>query len=136
MPRVKLSSFILGLYIPVLLLGLLLPRITAIDIDTTPGNIILRILHGILNLTGPLEIFLNFLLFVPYFFALLLLKPALSRFWAALMSCVTSAGAELAQSQIAGRVSSMRDFLSNCAGVVVASTIIRVISNKNSFGQL
>jgi glycopeptide antibiotics resistance protein len=132
MPRVKPLAFLLGLYIPLLLLGLLLPRNTAIDIDTTPTTIILRILHEILYLTGPPEVFLNFLLFIPFFLALLFLNPASSRYLAALISCLTSAGAELAQSQIPGRVSSMRDFLSNCFGVVVASTIVRAFSNKNS----
>ena len=124
MPRVKPLAFLLGLYIPVLLLGLLLPRNTAIDIDTTPTGIISRILHEILYLTGPPEVFLNFLLFIPFFLALLFLNPALSRDWAALISCLTSAGAEVAQSQIPGRVSSMRDFLSNCVGVVVALAFI------------
>jgi glycopeptide antibiotics resistance protein len=124
MPRVKPLAFLLGLYIPVLLLGLLLPRNTEIDIDATPTGIISRILHEILYLTGPPEIFLNFLLFIPFFLALLFLNPALSRYSAALISCLTSAGAELAQSQIPGRVSSMRDFLSNCIGVVVALAVI------------
>jgi glycopeptide antibiotics resistance protein len=128
MPRVKPLAFLLGLYIPVLLLGLLLPRNTAIDIDTTPTSIILRIFHEILYLTGPPEVFLNFLLFIPFFLALLFLNPALSRYWAALISCLTSAAAELAQSQIPGRVSSMRDFLSNCVGVVVALAVITRIS--------
>ena len=124
MPRVKPLAFLLGLYIPVLLLGLLLPRNTVIDIDTTPTGIISRILHEILYLTGPPEIFLNFLLFIPFFLALLFLNPALSRYWAALISCLTSAGVELAQSQIPGRVSSVRDFLSNCVGVAVALAFI------------
>jgi glycopeptide antibiotics resistance protein len=124
MPRVKPIAFLSGLYIPVLLLGLLLPRNTAIDIDTTPTGIISKILHEILYLTGPPEVFLNFLLFIPFFLALLFLNPALSRYWAALISCLTSAGAELVQSQIPGRVSSMRDFLSNCVGVVVALAVV------------
>jgi glycopeptide antibiotics resistance protein len=132
MPRVKPVDFLLGLYIPVLLLGLLLPRNTAIDIDPTPTGIISRILHEILYLKGPPEIFLNFLLFIPFFLALLFLNPALSRYWAALISCLTSAGAELAQSQIPGRVSSMRDFLSNCVGVVVACAVVTVLPKGKS----
>lgn len=132
MPRVKPVAFLLGLYIPVLLLGLLLPRNTANDFDTTPKGIISRILHEILYLTGPPEIFLNFLLFIPFFLALLFLTPALSRHWAALISCLTSAAAELAQSQIPGRVSSLRDFFSNCVGVVLALAVVTAFSKEKS----
>jgi glycopeptide antibiotics resistance protein len=128
MPRLKPLTLVLGLYIPILLVGLLLPRSTANDIDATPMGIISRILHEILYLTGPPEIFLNFLLFIPFFLALSFLNPALSRYWAALISCLTSAAAELAQSQIPGRVSSMRDFFSNCVGVVLALTVATALS--------
>jgi glycopeptide antibiotics resistance protein len=130
MPRVKPVAFLLGLYIPILLLGLLLPRNTANDFDTTPTGIISRILYEILYLTGPPEIFLNFLLFIPFFLALLLLNPTISRYWAALISCLTSAAAEVAQSQIPGRVSSMRDFFSNCVGVVLALAVATALSKE------
>lgn len=130
MPRVKPLAFLLGLYIPVLLLGLLLPRNTANDIDETPTGLISRILHEILYLTGPLEIFLNFLLFIPLFLAFLFLIPALSRYWAALITCLTSAASELAQLQIPGRVSSMRDFFGNCVGVVLIFAVVSVFSKE------
>ena len=136
MPRVKPVAFLLGLYIPVLLLGLLLPRKTANDIDATPTGIIPRLLHEILYLTGPPEIFLNFLLFIPFFLALLLLNPALSRYSAALISCLTSAAAELAQSQIPGRVSSIRDFFSNCVGVMIAFALVTAFSEKKAMKEL
>ena len=132
MPRLKPLTIVLGLYIPILLVGLLLPRSTANDIDATPTGIISRIFHEILYLTGPPEIFLNFLLFIPFFLALSFLNPALSRYWAALISCLTSAAAELAQSQIPGRVSSMRDFFSNCVGVVLALTVATALSKVKS----
>ena len=130
MPRVKPLAFLLGLYIPVLLLGLLLPRNTVIDIDTTPTGIISRILHEILYLTGPPEVFLNFLLFIPFFFALVVLAPALSHYWAALSSVLTSFAAELVQSQITGRVSSVRDFFSNSIGVMIAYGFFTALSNR------
>jgi glycopeptide antibiotics resistance protein len=122
MPRLKPLTLLLGLYIPILLAGLLLPR--SASNDYKPMSMIEKIFYDILYLTGPPEIFLNFLLFIPFFLALLLLNPALSRYSAALISCLTSAAAELAQSQIPGRVSSMRDFLSNCVGVVVTLAFI------------
>ena len=130
MPRLKPLALLLGLYIPILLVGLLLPRSTANDVDATPTGIISRILHEILYLTGPPEIFLNFLLFIPFFLALSFLNPALSRYWAALISCLTSAAAELAQSQIPGRVSSWRDFLSNSLGVVAAVVTIWALTKR------
>ena len=136
MPRVKPSVSLLGLYIPVLLLGLLLPRNIANDIDATPKGIITRLLHEILYLTGPTEIFLNFLLFIPFFFALLFLNLASSRYWAALISCATSAASELGQSQIPGRVSSLRDFFSNCVGVVLALVIATELSKGKSSKEI
>ena len=128
MPRVNLKNLILALYIPLLLVGLLWPRNTSIDSE--PMNFIKRILHDILFLSGPPEVLLNFLLFIPFYFALLYLAPALTRPWGALVSCLTSAAAELAQSQIPGRVSSWRDFLSNCLGVLVAFAFLAASSKK------
>jgi glycopeptide antibiotics resistance protein len=126
MPRVKPIAFLLGLYVPILLLGLLFPRKDSIDFE--PIGFVARILHEILFLTGPPEIFLNFLLFIPFFLALLFLNPALSSYWAAVISCLTSAGAELAQSQIPGRVSSLRDFFSNCVGVLIGLAVLTALS--------
>jgi glycopeptide antibiotics resistance protein len=128
MLRAKPIAFLLGLYIPVLFVGLLLPR--RASVDTAPVGFLKRLLHDILFLSGPPEIFLNFLLFIPFFFALLYLAPALHRSWAALIACLASAAAELAQSQIPGRVSSLRDFLSNCIGVVIAFAAISILSKK------
>jgi len=132
MPRVKPIAFLSGLYIPILLMGLLLPRSTATGIDSAPMGFIRRLIHEILYLTGPPEIFLNFLLFIPFFFAISFLAPTLSRLGAAFISCLASAAAELAQSQIPGRVSSLRDFLSNCVGVVVALAVISGIPKGKS----
>jgi glycopeptide antibiotics resistance protein len=89
-----------------------------------------RIFHGILFLSGPLEVSLNFLLFVPFFLALLYLLPGLPRTGAALISCLVSAAAEIAQSQIVGRVSSWRDFLSNSIGVLIALIATSAISKR------
>jgi glycopeptide antibiotics resistance protein len=128
MPRLKPLTLLLGLYIPILLAGLLLPR--SASNDYKPMSMIEKIFYDILYLTGPPEVFLNFLLFIPFFLALLFLNPALSRYWAALISCLTSAAAELAQSQIPGRVSSMRDFLSNCAGALATLALLSALSTR------
>ena len=136
MPRVKPIAFLLGLYIPILLMGLLLPRSTATGIDSAPVGFIRRLIHEILYLTGPPEIFLNFLLFIPFFFAIKFLVPALSRPWAAFISCLTSAAAELAHSQIPGRVSSIRDFFSNCVGVMIALALVTAFSEKKAMKEI
>jgi glycopeptide antibiotics resistance protein len=136
MPRVKPIAFLLGLYIPILLMGLLLPRSTTTGIDSAPMGLIRRLIHEILYLTGPPEIFLNFLLFIPFFFAISFLVPTLSGPWAAFISCLTSAAAELAQSQIPGRVSSMRDFFSNCVGVIITFAFITALSEKKAIKQV
>jgi glycopeptide antibiotics resistance protein len=130
MPRSKPVAFLLGLYIPVLFVGLLLPR--RASVETAPVGFLKRLLHDILFLSGPPEIFLNFLLFIPFFFALLYLAPALDRRLAALIACLTSAAAELAQSQIPGRVSSIRDFASNCLGVVMVLILATVFSKRKA----
>lgn len=118
----------MGLYIPILLLGLLFPR--TISLDPEPMGLIMGIFHEILFLTGPPEIILNFLLFIPFFFALLHLVPGLSHPRAALISCLTSASVELAQSQIPGRVSSLRDFISNCVGAIIALAFVTNFSKR------
>jgi glycopeptide antibiotics resistance protein len=130
MPRVKPIGFLLGLYIPTLLLGLLLPRSATTGGDSAAVGFARRLFHDILYLTGPPEILLNFLLFIPFFFAILFLAPTLSRSWVAFISCLTSAAAELTQSQIPGRVSSMRDFFSNCVGVMIAFTLVPHLPRK------
>ena len=133
MPRVKPIAFLLGLYILILFVGLLVPRSTTTGIQSAPEGFIRRWIHEILYLTGPPEIYLNFLLFIPFFFAISILTPTLSRPRAALISCFTSATAELAQSQIPGRVSSMRDFLSNCVGVMIGLAAVTALSEKKVF---
>ena len=134
MPRVKLVTLLLGLYIPTLLVGLLLPRDASID--PAPLGFVKRLLREIFFLSGPPEIILNFLLFIPFFFALLFLNLASSRYKAALISCVTSAASELGQSQIPGRVSSLRDFFSNCVGVVLALVIATELSKGQSSKEI
>jgi glycopeptide antibiotics resistance protein len=114
-----------------LLTGLLLPR--SVAAEPTQVGVLARIFHEILFLSGPLEILLNFLLFVPFFLALLYLIPGLSRVGAAFISCFASAAAEITQSQIMGRVSSLRDFMSNCLGVVFSCIAISLMSKRDEF---
>jgi glycopeptide antibiotics resistance protein len=117
-----------ALYMALLFTGLLLPR--KATVEPAPMGLLKRIFHEILFLSGPLEVFLNFLLFVPFFLALLYLLPGLSRTGAALISCLVSAAAEIAQSQIVGRFSSWRDFVSNSIGVLIALIATTVISKR------
>jgi glycopeptide antibiotics resistance protein len=111
-----------ALYMALLFTGLLLPR--KATAEPAPMGLLKRIFHEILFLSGPLEVFLNFLLFVPFFLALLYLLPGLPRSGAVFISCLVSAASEIAQSQIVGRVSSWRDFVSNCLRVFLPYTAI------------
>ena len=121
-----------ALYMAILFTGLLLPRKAAVE--PAPMGLLKKIFHEILFLSGPLEVFLNFLLFVPFFLALSCLLPGLSRSVSAIISCLVSASAEIAQSHIVGRVSSWRDFLSNCFGVILAFVAVALFSKrKKSF---
>lgn len=136
MPRVKPISLLLGLYIPILGMGLLLPRNTATVLDSVPVDSIKKIIHEIFYLTGLPEIFLNFLLFIPFFFAILFLVPALPCPWAAFISCLFSAVAELAQLKITGRVSSVRDFFSNCVGIMIAFALVTALSKRTEIKEI
>jgi glycopeptide antibiotics resistance protein len=98
-------------------------------------GLIERLLHEILFLSGPPEIILNFLLFIPFFFALVVLVPALSYNQALLISVLTSFAAELVQSQITGRVSSVRDCLTNSIGVMIAYFFFIAISNRKKYSN-
>jgi glycopeptide antibiotics resistance protein len=117
-----------ALYVALLFTGLLAPRKATAEL--APMGILNKIHHEILFLSGPLEVFLNFLLFAPVFYALLYLLPELSRPASAIVSCLASATAEIAQSQIDGRVSSWRDFFSNSIGVLIAWIALAVISKR------
>ncbi len=121
MRRTHLIVLVSWLYIALLLTGLLLPR--KASGAAAPMSFIKKILHEILFLSGPPEVALNFVLFIPLFFTLVYVAPRLSRPLAALIACLSSAAAELAQSQIPGRVSSWRDLISNCLGVLIALAV-------------
>jgi glycopeptide antibiotics resistance protein len=128
MRRTHLIVLVSWLYIVLLLTGLLLPRKTSSA--AAPISFIKKIFHEILFLSGPPEIVLNFVLFIPLFLTLSYLAPRLARPHAALIACLTSAAAELAQSQIPGRVSSWRDLISNCLGVLIALAVTTRLSHR------
>jgi glycopeptide antibiotics resistance protein len=130
MPCTKLKNLILGLYIPVLVVGLTLPRRPLVDPESV--GLIRRLFRQILYLTGPSEVFLNLLLFIPIFFALLLLAREIPRTQCAIFACLLSAAAELVQSQIPGRVSSLRDFMCNSVGVGIAFGWSGLLSMRGS----
>jgi glycopeptide antibiotics resistance protein len=130
MRRSHLFVMASALYVTLLFAGLLLPR--KITAEPAPTGLLKKLLHEIIFLAGPLEVLLNFLLFIPLFLALLCLLPGLSRYASAVISCLTSAVAEIAQSQIVGRVNSLRDFLSNSIGVLIALIAIDTLSKRKA----
>jgi glycopeptide antibiotics resistance protein len=122
------------LYMAILFTGLLLPR--KVTAEPAHLGLVKRIFHEILFLSGPLEVFLNFLLFVPFFCALVYFLPGLPRSGAAFVSCLVSAGSEIAQTQIVGRVSSWRDFTSNCIGVVLSYSVIALTTKGKKINKI
>lgn len=128
MRRSKPLLTISSLYIVLLITVLLSPR--KASVEPASASLLNKILHDLLFLSGPLEIFLNFLLFMPFFLVLSYVAPGLSRYVGLFISCLVSAAAELAQSQIVGRVSSLLDFFSNSAGVLFALIAISAMGKK------
>lgn len=126
MANSKKSRTVAIFYLSLLGVVLLFPRP---DIALNPsGNIFLDLLNKILFLSGPLEIVGNFLLFVPSLLVLAHVVPRIQVYYLALFCILGSATAEMAQIWIPGRVSSVRDFISNSIGVVTTSLILKLNS--------
>ena len=88
-----------------------------------PHNFIFALLHDLLYLSGPIEQIGNIFLFIPLFLAFVHLFQKTHLWYLAILCCGLSAAAELIQLQIPGRVSSLQDFISNSAGVLVTGLI-------------
>jgi VanZ family protein len=85
----------------------------------------MRWIHNALYLSGPGEVIGNYFLYAPIVFLSSFLFPRLSLGYRVLLGCAASGFVELTQLVIPGRVSSLRDFLTNCTGVVIAGLIER-----------
>jgi len=90
-----------------------------------PHQVWMRWIHDALYLSGPGEVLGNYFLYAPIVFLSSFLFPRLSLGYRVLLGCAASGFVELTQLVIPGRVSSLRDFLTNCTGVVIAGLIER-----------
>jgi glycopeptide antibiotics resistance protein len=82
-------------------------------------------IHNALYLSGAGEVLGNYFLYAPIVFLSSFLFPRLNLGNRVLLGCAASGFVELTQLVIPGRVSSLRDFLTNCTGVVIAGLIER-----------
>jgi len=130
MARTKLSVFVaLGFFFAIAC-ALVYPNTKSTL--TSEDNPVYRVIHKVLFLSGPLEVLGNFLLFVPVLFALIHIAPKVRVRYLALICCFGSATVEIAQTWIPGRVSSMRDFISNSLGIALT---VAIMTSQTRFTQ-
>jgi glycopeptide antibiotics resistance protein len=118
-------------YITIYLLSMVIPRKIPKD-QLEADNFLIRFLQEILYLSGTLEVIGNFLLLFPLFFILVYLLGKSKSILSVTICILLSAGAELLQNAIPGRVSSLRDFLLNSLGAVSALVIYQIYLKKAS----
>ena len=118
-------------YITIYLLSMVIPRKIPKD-QLEAYNLLIRFLKEFLYLSGTFEVIGNFLLLFPLFFILIYLFGKSKSTLSLIICIVLSAGAELLQSVIPGRVSSLRDFLLNSFGAISALVIFQLYLKKAS----
>jgi VanZ family protein len=118
-------------YMIVYVVAMLTPRISPADSNSlTHTSFLRRILHEILYYGGPLEPVTNFFFLIPVFAFLVLRLGRTKVLWSLSICIALSATAELLQSSIPGRVSSLQDFLLNSLGALSALLIYWISFNK------
>lgn len=122
-------------YITIYLLSMVIPRKIPKD-QLEANNFLIRFLQEILYLSGTFEVIGNFLLLFPLFFILIYLLGNSKSILSVTICILLSAGAELLQSVIPGRVSSLRDFLLNSLGAISALVIFQLYLKKASQGKI
>ena len=118
-------------YITIYLLSMVIPRKIPKD-QLEADNFLTRFLQEILYLSGTLEVIGNFLLLFPLFFILVYLLGKSKSILSVTICILLSAGAEILQNAIPGRVSSLRDFLLNSLGAISALVIYQIYLKKAS----
>ena len=118
-------------YITIYLLSMVIPRKIPKD-QLEADNFLIRILQEILYLSGTFEVIGNFLLLFPLFFILIYLFGKSKSILSVTICILLSAGAEILQNAIPGRVSSLRDFLLNSLGAISALFIYQLYLKKAS----
>jgi VanZ family protein len=99
-------------------------------------NFLKKLFQELLYLSGNLEFIGNIFLLIPIFVILVNLFARVHAVFALTICILISASAEFAQSFIPGRVSSLRDFLLNCAGSLIAFLLSEAYSNRRRLIKL
>ena len=126
----KLGAFA---YLSLYGVAMLLPRkVPNSKFSAEQGNFLERLVHSCLYYGGVFEPLANVFFLIPIFaFSVWIFGSKYSRI--ILFGCIAlSAGAELLQRFIAGRVSSIRDFVLNSMGVILCYLIQRIFLNRRS----
>lgn len=106
-------------YLSLYLVAMVLPRRLFFDWDYPQHtNLFKKVVRKFLYYNGPLEPVANFLFLMPIFVILLQFLGRSKAIYAVAICIALSAGAEIFQKFIPGRVSSIRDFTLNSAGVI------------------
>ena len=100
------------------------------------SHILVKLVIHLIYISGSLEFIGNIFLLVPVFVILIKLFGSLKESSALLICFLLSAGSELAQSFIPGRVSSLRDFILNASGAVAAFLAHQLYFKKQSVKKI
>ena len=124
-----------AVYIGIYILAMVFPRKVPKD-QLVTDNFLKKLFQELLYMSGNLEFIGNIFLLIPIFVILVKLFARVNAVFALTICILISASAEFAQSFIPGRVSSLRDFLLNCAGSLIAFLLSEGYSNRRRLIKL
>jgi len=124
-----------AVYIGIYILAMVFPRKVPKD-QLVTDNFLKKLFQELLYMSGNLEFIGNIFLLIPIFVILVKLFARVNAVFALTICILISASAEFAQSFIPGRVSSLRDFLLNCAGSIIAFLLSEGYSNRRRLIKL
>lgn len=118
-----------AVYVGIYILAIVFPRKVPKD-QLVTDNFLKKFFQELLYMSGNLEFIGNIILLIPIFVILVKLFARVNAVFALTICILLSASAEFAQSFIPGRVSSLRDFLLNSAGSLIAFLLSKAYSNR------
>ena len=124
-----------AVYVGIYILAIVFPRKVP-KAQLVTDNFLKKLFQELLYLSGNLEFIGNIFLLIPIFVILVKLFARVNAVFALTICILISASAEFAQSFIPGRVSSLRDFLLNCAGSLIAFLLSEGYSNRRRLIKL
>ena len=118
-----------AVYVGIYILAIVFPRKVPKD-QLVTDNFLKKLFQELLYMSGNLELIGNIFLLIPIFVILVKMFAGVHAVFALTICILISAIAEFAQSFIPGRVSSLRDFLLNCVGSLIAFLLSEAYSNR------